>query len=86
MATHSQTKKVKKNPKVRSRKPRVEISEKPCSECEGKGFKELNAGLIQKECPICLGTGQTIVVKDSEGHIITGKERTKIIREIVKSV
>lgn len=29
-----------------------------CPECEGKGFKEYNAGLLQVGCEACNGTGE----------------------------
>lgn len=44
------------------KKPRsgykLELVEEDCPECEGKGFKEYQAGLIQIECLNCKGTGK----------------------------
>ena len=29
-----------------------------CQECDGKGFKEYNSGLLQVECEACKGIGE----------------------------
>lgn len=33
----------------------------PCPTCEGRGFKEYEAGLIQVQCADCGGTGKAAV-------------------------
>jgi DnaJ-class molecular chaperone len=30
----------------------------PCPDCDGKGFKEFNAGLLSVKCQHCEGTGK----------------------------
>lgn len=46
--------------------PPKEVPSEICPDCEGKGFKEYNAGLLQVECRACGGTGKTSeVVNDN---------------------
>ena len=75
------SKQLKSKAKARSKKPRIEVTKKICPECDGLGFKEFIGGLIQKECPACLGLKKVVIVKDSSGHILTGEDRRKIIKE-----
>lgn len=42
------------------RKYKLELVEEDCPDCEGKGFKEYEAGLIQVTCQNCDATGKVM--------------------------
>lgn len=51
-----------------------------CPECQGKGFTEYEAGLIQIACPVCLGTGE--VDRPTVGDIFQSGQSTGDIGDI----
>lgn len=43
--------------------------EMPCPKCEGRGYREFEAGLIRLPCLNCEGNGVILEVENAEGDI-----------------
>ena len=56
-----------------------------CKTCEGKGFTELEHGLVMLECPDCKGTGEIDASDNGTGQADKPKTKARKRKRVRKN-